>query len=169
MPPSKPTTFEQSTARVITGRAQFLDAALALIATARRDIALLSYNLEPRIYNQDAIYTALKDFILLSPRSRLRVLLNDLGPAARGHSVVELGRKLSSFVEFRGLDERQREIRADWLIIDERHVLERRTPTHLEAHLHMDNPPLVRAKRKQFDAWWQAGVPASALKALYWN
>lgn len=167
MPPSKPDSYEAGVARVVSGRAQFTQTALSLIAAARRDIALLSFNLDPSIYNRDDIYTALKDFILLSPRSRMRILLNDAGPAARGHRVVELGRTLSSFVEFRVLDERQRDVHADWLIIDQKQVLERRTPEHLEAHLYSDDPRFARTKYKQFEKYWQSGVPASALRPLH--
>ncbi len=154
---------------VITGGANYLQCLLAMIAQARREICLLSYNLDPGLYNRHDIADALKNFILISQHSRLRILLRNDAIAARGHRVVDLGRSLRSFVDFRVLGERQRQIQSDWLIIDQSQVLERPTPDSLEARFHPDNPALARVKHKQFDEWWQAGDAAVALRSLHFS
>ena len=89
--------------------------------------------------------------------------------AARGHRIVDLGRTLSSFIEFRVLAEHQRSVKAECLIIDEQQVLERRNPDNLESRYSPSNPPLARAKRRQFDDWWDAAEPASALRSLHFG
>lgn len=173
MPPSKSSSYSPAdtaaSGRLITGGADYVHCALDMIASARREIALLSYNLDPRLYNRPDMESALKDFILLSPRSSLRILLRDESVAARGHRVVDMGQTLTSFVEFRTLGERQQEIQADCLIIDENKILERRTPDSLDARYYSNQPALVRGKRRQFDEWWQAGDPASALRRLHFG
>ena len=154
---------------VVAGRDALVQQLLDSIAAARRDICLLSFNLDPRTYNREDVAEAFKTFLLQSPRQRLRILLQDTSVCARGHRLIDLGRALSSFVEFKTLAEPQREIQTDWLIIDEQQVIERKTPDSLEAQLHSNNAPLARTRRRQFDNWWHAGETASALRSLHWG
>lgn len=152
----------------VEGRSAFADAALALIAEARREIRLLSHELDVRLYGSEAVYEAVKGFLLSSERARLRVLINQPRLAAqRGHRLVELGRLLSSRVEFRGLsDERQQEHRAEWLIIDERSLLERREPEALVARLFQDQPLAARERGNDFETLWNEASPAQELRSL---
>lgn len=161
-------TSDRGSAITVTGRKAWVEQLLDAVSTARRDICLLSFNLDPRLYNHDDVAEKMKTFLLQSPRQRLRILLHDTSICARGHRLVDLGRQLSSFVEFRVLADQHRDIRSDWLIIDEQQVLERRTPDSLDAR-RSQNPQAARARRKQFDDYWHAGEAASALRSLHWG
>lgn len=165
-----PQAGQVSSGQIISGPAAYTQCLLTLIASARREITLLSNSLEARLYNREDVALALKDFILISPHSRLRILLRDDSGAARGHRIVDLGQRLSSYVDFRVLSEHHRATRTgwpEWAIIDEQQFLERRAPAQLNAYWHPGEPALARLKRKQFDTWWQAGEPASRLRALH--
>lgn len=157
-------------AQVISGPTAYSQCLLTLIASGRREIRLLSDSLEARLYNREDVALAFKDFILISPHSRLRILLRDDSVAARGHRIVALGHRLSSYVDFRILSEHHRTTRTnwpEWTIIDEQQFMERRAPSELNAYWHPDEPASARLKRKQFDSWWDAGEPASRLRALH--
>jgi hypothetical protein len=152
----------------IEGHAAFAEAALELVAGASREIRLFSYELDVRLYGSEALYEAVKHFLLSSERARLRVLINQSRFAAqRGHRLVELGRLLSSRVEFRELrEDRSSELRGEWLIIDERSLLERREPEALVAKLSQDQPLVARERGNAFETLWHESLPARELRSL---
>lgn len=152
----------------VEGRAAFADTALALVATASREIRLLSHELDLRLYGSEALHESIKRFLLGSERAKLRVLLNQPRLAAqRGHRLVELGRLLSSRVEFRELpEERRQEHRGEWLIVDERSLLERREPEALVARLSKDQPLAARERGNVFESLWNESAPAQELRSL---
>lgn len=164
MPPNKPANSDER--RLIRGRADYAQAAAALAQSAQREVALLSHDLPSAFYGTDAFCTAIKDLILRYRRARVRVLVHNPKPAARGHRLVDLGRQLSSFCEFRVLGEANRELRSDWLVIDERHVLDRFAPESLEAVCHRAAPATARSYLRRFDDYWENGQPAIDLRTL---
>jgi GNAT superfamily N-acetyltransferase len=91
------------------------DANLALaIATlarqAHRRIDLLSWDLNPALYEQAAFLEAVRYLALeLSGRLPVRILLVDASPAIkRGHQLIELARRLSTDIQIRAVP-------ADWV------------------------------------------------------
>lgn len=152
----------------IEGHAAFAEAALGLVRGARRELLLLSYELERRIYGQDELAEALKDFVLMSEHQRLRILLNQ-PRAALSHCprLVELGRRLPSRVEFRQLPEdRIQDLQDDWLIADREQLLERASPDRLSAALWTGSAVTARQRGRSFDAIWNHAEPAQELRNL---
>ena len=87
---------------ILQGRAAHAAAALRLVRGARHELLLLSDSLERALYGGEDFAEALKSFLLGSERARLCVLLRQPQEAARNAPrLAELGRRLSSRVEFR--------------------------------------------------------------------
>lgn len=155
-------------AELLTGAADFAARATQMVTGARMEIALLSQELDRRIYGTEVFGEALRRFVLQHGHTRVRVLVNNT-QAAIGNSprLVELGRALSSYVEFRELlPMRQQSVREEYLIADGRLLLYRETPQDLEAKYYGQSPHLARLQMKSFDLMWNESPPAQELRKL---
>ncbi|WP_293374933.1 hypothetical protein [Nevskia sp.] len=152
----------------LEGRAALASAALAAVATARREVMLLSFDFDRALYGAEAFVDAIKALGLSSERARIRVLINQPRAAMKGaHRFVELGRRMPSRIEFRELnEERQISHRADWLIVDERHLIERGSPDALIARQQLDAPLAARAKAKAFMELWEESPGCTEFRVL---
>lgn len=161
--------MSDSPAEPIEGHAGFAQAALQLARGARRELCLLSHELDRRLYGSEDFAAALKALLLGGERHRVRLLLNQSQEAAqRGcPRLAELAARLPSRMEIRQLaEEHLAEWQGDWLIADGRGLLQRRLPEALVATLHGDAPLAGRELLKQFDSLWDAGHPAAEFRRL---
>ena len=77
-------------------------AALAMARQTRRTLDVFSLVLEPAVYDQPEFAEAVKRIALGSTQARVRLLVRDTNPIVRrGHRLLELSRRLSSFIEMR--------------------------------------------------------------------
>jgi len=152
----------------LEGRAALASALLALAERAERDVLLLSFDFDRALYGSEAFVDAIKRLALSSERARIRVLINQPRMAVcSGHRFIELGRRLPSRIAFRELiDERRATQRADWLIVDQRSVIERGSPDALRARQQCDAPMPARAKAKAFMALWDESPGCVEFRAL---
>lgn len=152
---------------LITGLVQSAAAVAGLVAGARRQIAILSYRLEPALYGAEPVVDAVRSFVLSHERTRVRILVNQPDLAMRrAHRLVELARRLSSRVEFRELTEEQRGIVDDCVITDVEGVWRRERPEQLESRLFRHAPLEARLQLRRFDPLWDESPPARAFTEL---
>lgn len=150
-----------------SGQAEFLLRASQLVTTAKLDITLFSQGLDRRTYSSEDFIAPLQTFLLSHQRARLRVLVHTPALAMRtGHRLIELGRRLSSRVEFRELLPERKLIRKEFLIADEASMLLRESDDQLEARYYPHAPLLARDQRREFDTWWQESPPAMEFRDL---
>lgn len=159
---------ESESSGMIQGTTAFREAVLRLARSARREIRLLSFDLDRDLYGDEAVVEVVKVFLLSAARARLRVLLNDSrAPARAGHRLVGLGRRLSSRVEFRELPEHERpRHREELMIVDDAGVLERSSPEALEARFETHSFGLAQARGEVFERLWDHSEPSSELRVL---
>jgi hypothetical protein len=153
---------------LLLGTADYAARATQMVSTARTEVALLSQELDRRIYGTEVFTESIRRFVLQHRHTRVRVLVNNT-QAAMGNSprLVEFGRSMSSFVEFRELlPMRQQTIREEYLITDGRVMLYRETPHDLESRYYGDSPPVARLKLKDFDTLWNESTVAQELRKL---
>ncbi len=152
---------------LVNGQAEFLLRASQLVASAKLDITLFSQGLDRRTYSSEDFITPLQTFLLSHQRARLRVLVHTPALAMRkGHRLVELGRRLSSRIEFRELPSERRLIRKEFLIADEYSLLIRDSEDQLESRYFPHAPLLARDQKREFDTWWQESPPAAEFRDL---
>lgn len=152
----------------LEGRAELTSALRAAVEAARREVLLLSFDFDRGLYGSEAFVDAIKALGLSSDRARIRVLINQPRSAMRdAHRLVELGRRMPSRIEFRELPEQRLSThRADWLIVDERHLIERGAPDSLFARQQLDAPLLARAKAKAFQELWDESPGCTEFRVL---
>jgi hypothetical protein len=154
--------------QALSGRREFAEAASSLVGNGLRYIDLLSYQLEHDAYGVQDFVNPVKRLLLGSPMARLRVLLNQPRLAVgRGHALIELGRQMTSQIEFRELlGERCNDCRGELLIVDRRGLLIRREQGDLDAALWRDAPDRGKQKSEYFDSIWAESPPAQDLRSL---
>lgn len=151
----------------IEGAEAYAAALLKLTAAARSELALMSLDLERRLYGTEVFVQYLRGFILQHRRARLRVLVNSPAAAARNAPrLVEFGRLLSTRIEFRELMPERWQKREEYLVVDETAVLYRGAPDQLEAKLYAKAPLVARQQLRAFESLWDESPPAQALRAL---
>lgn len=160
--------MDESAPQIVTSVTDFAARAVHMVSTARMEVALLTQELDRRVYGTATFADALRHFVLQHPHTKVRVLVNATQQAvANSPRLVELGRSLSSFVEFRELPlERKQVVREETLLTDGRVMLYRETPSDLEAKYYDAAPSVARLKLKDFDALWHESEPAQELRKL---
>lgn len=151
----------------ISGREAFAEAALAVVGSARHHLALVSVDLDRRLFGTEAFTQTLRNFILAHRRARLRVLVHDPVAGLRNSvRLVEFGRMLSSRIEFRVVPDERRKLREEFLIADERALLYRSSPDQLEAKHYVDAPMVARSHLREFEALWHESSIAREMSSL---
>ena len=153
---------------LVIGTADFAARATQMVSLAKTEVALLTQELDRRIYGSGVFTESLRRFVLQHSHTRVRVLVKSTQLAiANSPRMVEFGRSMTSFVEFRELlPQRQQVIREELLITDGRVMLYRESPGDLEAKYYGQSPAEARLKLKGFDLLWDESVPAQELRKL---
>lgn len=162
-PPADPTTA----AAVVSGVAAFTEHAVLVAKAARMDIVIYSDTLDRRIYGDEAFVATIRSFVLQHRRARLRVLVRNPGTTMRGaHRLVELGRALSSRIEFREpLPERKLPLE-EYVLADEKALLLRSFSDDIDAKYLPHAPLDARQQLRTFNGIWEESVPAQELRDL---
>lgn len=151
----------------VTGSDAFANAALEVVSVARHHLALLTVDLDRRLFGTEAFTERLRNFILQHRRARLRVLVHDPAAAVRNSiRLVEFGRMLSSRIEFRAVPEERRRLREEFLIADELAVLYRSSPDQIDAKHYPNAPMVARSHLREFEALWHESTVAREMSAL---
>ncbi len=160
--------MEEPTPEIVTSAADFAARATQMVSGARNEVALLTQELDRRVYGSGIFTESLRRFVLQHSHTRVRILVNSTQIAmANSPRLVEFGRSLTSFVEFRELlSQRRQVIREELLITDGRVMLSRESPGDLEARFYGASPGLARLRTKDFDVLWDESVPAQELRKL---
>jgi hypothetical protein len=160
--------MEEAKPELVIGTADFAARATQMVSAAKMEVALLTQELDRRVYGSGIFTESLRRFVLQHSHTRVRVLVNSTQMAvANSPRLIEFGRSLTSFVEFRELlPNRQQVVREEVLIADGRLLLERESPSDLEAKFYGAAPGTARLKLKAFDLLWDESVPAQELRKL---
>jgi phosphatidylserine/phosphatidylglycerophosphate/cardiolipin synthase-like enzyme len=144
------------------------DACLTLIRQARREVIIMSRNLDATLFDNVETSTALREFILQSRRSSLRILVKDPEPAVRaGHRLIELTQRLSSFAEIRVPTPEHGNYNAAFLVADGRGVVHRGFADRYEATVCFSHPGLAGECVRHFDEMWDTARNDPALRRTY--
>ena len=152
---------------LVRGMAAFTEHAVLVAKAARMDIVIFSETLDRRIYGDEAFVAAVRSFVLQHRRARLRVLVRHPGTTMRGaHRLVELGRALSSRIEFREPLPERTLPQDEYLLADEKALLLRTFSDDIDAKYLPHAPLDARQQLRTFNGIWEEAVPAQELRDL---
>ena len=153
--------------RVLTTAAQAQLAVLEVAKTARRSLALLTHALEPPLYAQLEFVEVAKALVLARRFARVRVLLADpTFVVQHGHRLVEAGRRLSSFFEFRRVHPDYAAREDGFLVADDANLLHLQRATHYYGVATFREHQLARRYLGEFDEIWSRSGPDEELRRL---
>jgi predicted GNAT family N-acyltransferase len=144
------------TRRVLSGRAEFAVAVAEVAAVATRSLAIYTSDLEHGVYDSRPFLETVKRLVLSRSHARIRVLIGD--PGRVQHSVnrfLHVGRRLSTFIEFRHLPETFQNRGDAFLIADSAALVYRAKADCWEGIADTREPRMARRYLGEFDQMWQ--------------
>lgn len=158
---------ENSTQIELVSAGDCRDAALELIRGTRRTLALFTRDLEPAIFGTVEFATAVQRLALRSRFTHIRIVVIDPAAAIReGHRLVELARRLSSFIEFRRPGPDHASLAHTFLVTDETGIMYRPLSSRYEGFADTYNPPEARKYLKHFAEIWSQAEPEQEFRRL---
>ena len=135
-------------------------AALSMLRQAASSIDIVSRHLDPKMYDNRDFCEAVSQLIVGSQRARVRVLLRHTDAIAkRGHRLVTLSQRLSSFIEMRVPAKEFDEYNAAFLIVDTAGVIYRTHSDRFEGTANFNDARAAQDLGRQFEEMWQTAVP----------
>jgi phosphatidylserine/phosphatidylglycerophosphate/cardiolipin synthase-like enzyme len=144
------------------------EACIALIHKAHRELAIVSRHLDPVLFDNQEAMDALREFVLRSRRTRVRILVRDPEPALRGgNRLVELAQRLSSFVEIRVPAHEFHGYNAAFLAADGTGIVYRTMADRFEATVAFGDRHLAGEAMRQFDSMWETSQTHAGLRRMH--
>lgn len=155
------------TRRVVTGKIEFADAVAEVAALASRSLAIFTPDLEHGVYDTSHFLEAVKRLVLSRSHARIRVLISD--PGRIQHSLnrfLYVGRRLSTFIEFRHLTDAFQDRSDAFMIADGSALVYRGSSERWHGIADTCEPRMARRYLAQFDEMWQRSQPANEIREL---
>jgi len=151
----------------ITNCGELKAASLAMVQQCHRSLEIISRHLDPAVYDNDEFSTALRQLALQSQYVRIRILIQD--PASlisRGHRLLELAARLSSFFEFRVPGREHQNVNEAVLIADAVGVIHLPVADRYEGQVDFNNHQLAGELRRRFEEIWAKAQPDLNLRQM---
>ncbi len=140
---------------------------LAVLERARHEVMLYTRDLEPPVYEHEAIVEQFRRIAVSGRRARLRILIQDTARAsADGHRLVSLAHRLSSAISIRQPTDDDLQYPSAFILNDRSSYLFRNAGERFEGEGDLYNPPRQGELQRYFDAVWERSVEPVALRRL---
>ncbi|EIJ42242.1 hypothetical protein BegalDRAFT_1347 [Beggiatoa alba B18LD] len=130
-------------------------ATVTMINQTDRQLDILTRYFDPAIYDTDACVEAFERLALNSRHSRIRILIQDTSKILyKEHRVLNLGKQLASYIEFRSPTGKYRTWSENFLIADKIGVIHR---PHADSHktlISFNDVSIVQQLAPLFDTIW---------------
>ncbi len=129
--------------------------ALEMALNCRRTLDIVSRQLDPAISDQVPFVEAVKQIALNNRLARIRFLVSDVGPlVSRGHRLIELSSRLSSFISIRKPGRDHRNFNEAMLLADNTAYIHRRFADRYEGIASHDDKRRASSLTDQFEEIW---------------
>lgn len=142
---------------IINGIAQVRERMIEAATSARRLISVLTYDMDPQLFDQPAFLEAMKRFVLGRAFGKARLLVRDTAKMNASYNrFVAMARRLSGSLEIRSLHPEHRSIEGAYLIADRQTIVYRERHNAWQGVFSRNNPELLQERLAAFDAAWIA-------------
>lgn len=140
---------------------------IAQARLARRELRILSPQLDPRVFGQEALESSLRKFLRQGAATKVNILVEDARAlVSRGHRLLQLARRLPSSVEIRRLAEHP-DWNGDTLVLrDRRGMLALPASETDPAFYRPDDRPRCEAELARFEDLWRVASIDPEFRAL---
>ena len=152
--------FVETERLVLTSFEEVRDGVVKVAACAKRTITILTPDLEPGIYDSPEFLEVVKHLALAKRYARVRVLISEPERSVRnGNRLIALGRRLSTAIDFRNLNEEYRgKLPGAFIIADDTAVLYRMNARGHEGIMGTIEPAIARQHLDQFEKPWEVSA-----------
>lgn len=158
---------QTGTRRVLSGKREFAAAVADVAAVAARSLAIFTPDLEHGIYDTKPFLETVKRLVLSRSHARIRVLVSDPDRVQLSvNRFLHVGRRLSTFIEFRRLAESFQERSDTFLVADNAALVYRARADRWEGVADTREPRMARRYLGEFDQMWQHSETAQEIGEL---
>lgn len=142
-------------------------AAVAIAASAKRSLAILTPDLEPCIYDHEDFLDVTKRLVLARRYARIRILVTDPARAIRnGNRLVGVARRLNTYIDLRNAHEDFVGHREAFLIADDSALLYRIDASRWEGIADSHDSLVTRRYLDLFDSIWHQSEPGPEFREV---
>lgn len=153
---------------LVSSRQENHDALLSMLKQAKQSLDIYSHNLDGSLYDTHDFTEALKRLSLKNKATKIRVLLKDIDYINKhGHRLVELARRLPTFIEIRHVSSEFEHITSSYAVVDNRGIIFRNDALRFDAKVNFNDPMLARDLAKQFNTIWEQSNPSQEMRSLH--
>lgn len=164
---TSPEADTTATSRQIESLAELRETAAELAASARREILLISSDLQAQLYDQEPFLLAVRRLALSSRRAQVRILVRDIDRIVkRSHRLLDLAGRLPSFIEIRRLAAEDRQDERCFLLIDQTAYLWQINSSSRLAETSLQDPVKACQLAAEFTELWERAAPDPNLRRL---
>lgn len=140
---------------------------LSMAQQALNRIRIISRHLDPKLFDNEEFVETVKRLVLSRSVSRVEIIVMDSGPLMRrGHRLVTLAQRLSSYIEIRKPSRQHRTFNAAYFVVDNCAYVDRIFADRYDGTACFNNPRTAQAMLSTFDELWQNGEPDPNLRRL---
>lgn len=140
---------------------------LDMVSQARREIFVMSYDLDPPIYGHPDFVEALSRFARRNRNSQARFILRTSDKALKyGHRMLPLAQRLSSSILIRTPSDEHQDIVEPFMIVDGVAYIRRKEALRFDAEACFRDRRLVKGMRELFIEMWEQSEPDPKLRRL---
>lgn len=153
----------------VESREQAVACVLELLALAKREVAIYSRDLDPALFDQEAVLEALKRVGTAGRGALVRVIVqNPAAAIADNHRLISLAHRLPSVFQFRTPDtEEDLQYPSAFLVTDRRGYYFRVLGSRFEGEAHTYAPGRQAQLREFFNQVWERSLPPPQLRELH--
>lgn len=141
---------------------------IALVQQASHSLDIVSRELDATLFDNDEFVGAVKDLATSTRKARIRILVQNTDRMVKhGHRLIELARRLTSFIEIRIQGKDYRDFNEAWLIVDNTAWIRRPVADRYEAEIDCSAKRILQESDKAFTAMWEAALPDPNLRRLH--
>lgn len=153
---------------ILSSREEVRDAAVAIADAAQRSLAILTPDLEPGIYDNEAFLDIVKRLVLSKRYAKIRMIITEPARAIRnGNRFVGVARRLNTCIELRNAHEDYRSHREAFLIADDNALLYRVDSSRWEGLAATGDPVVTRRYLDLFEEIWNLSDPGAEFREIY--
>ena len=142
-------------------------ACLSMARQATHSVAIVTRDLDSRVYDDADLVESLRQVVLANRRARIRVLVRDSGRAVReGHRLVDLARRLVTFFEIRTPGPEHKDYNSAFFVADGVGVLMRVLADRYEASVSFGDRTQAHELLRVFEEMWSHAKPDTNLRNL---
>lgn len=143
------------------------DATVAMIRQTERSLILFSRDLDKKIYDDAELVSAVKDLLLRSRHSQVRMIVHDISRIiSRGHRLVDLYRRLPTYVDIRVPAREHASYNSAFLVADRTGVIFRKHADRYEGQVCFNDHKTAEELAKLFNTMWELGRSHPDLRVL---